>query len=88
MCIQCKKILSDYRFAYCTRVLYIDRIEEASVIHPHCKSCHLKYSCSSVEQSGVNKLILHYPLDIFLHIENQNKNMRKTSFPNGIYLGK
>ncbi|CAF3990939.1 unnamed protein product [Rotaria sordida] len=54
ICIQCKKILTDYKFAYCTRVLYIDRIEEASVIHAHCKPCHLKYSCSSVEQSGIN----------------------------------
>ncbi|CAF3944814.1 unnamed protein product [Rotaria sordida] len=35
ICIQCKKVLTDYGFAYSTRVLYIDRIEEASVIHAH-----------------------------------------------------
>jgi hypothetical protein len=59
-CIQCKSTLTDYKFAYSTRVLYIDRIEEASVIHAHCKPCHLKYGCSSVEQSGESKFILHY----------------------------
>lgn len=55
VCIQCKKILTNYEFAYSTRVLYIDHIEEASVIHSYCKPCHLKYSCSSVEQSGLSK---------------------------------
>lgn len=59
ICIQCQKFLTDYKFAYCTRVLYIDRIEDASVIHAHCKSCHLKYSCSSVEQSGISKFSCH-----------------------------
>ncbi|CAF2033181.1 unnamed protein product [Rotaria magnacalcarata] len=58
ICIQCKKILTDYRFAYSTRVLYIDRIEEASVIHASCEPCHLKYSCSSAEKSGINYRIV------------------------------
>jgi hypothetical protein len=58
ICIQCQKILTDYKFAYSTRVLYIDRIEDASVIHAHCKPCHLKYSGSSVEQNGVSKFYI------------------------------
>ncbi|CAF1073926.1 unnamed protein product, partial [Didymodactylos carnosus] len=33
ICIQCHKNLTDYRFAYSTRILHIDRIEDASVIH-------------------------------------------------------
>ena len=66
-CIQCKKILTDYKFAYSTRVLYIDRIEEASVIHAHCRPCHLKYSCSSVEQSGTSKFYTDYLFNIPLH---------------------
>ena len=69
ICIQCQKILTDYKFAYCTRVLYIDRIEDASVIHAHCKPCHLKYSCSSVEQNGVSKFYII--CWIFLHRQSE-----------------
>ena len=74
ICIHCKETLTDYRFAYSTRVLYIDRIEDASVIHAHCKLCHLKYGCSSVEQSGASKFALHYLMSLSTPDESKQKH--------------